>query len=243
MSSRPKLRLDWCSHEAAKYAVEHWHYSRTMPVSKSVKVGVWEDGEFVGCIIFAWGANPSMSKTIGLAMTQCAELVRVALRTHVTPVSRMIAIASRMLRKQSPGLRAFVSYADPYHGHHGGIYQAGGWIYLGKTQHETRFLHHGKMLQRRAFSGKNFGRGPMKLPGGACRIVVPGKHKYILPFDSEVLARVIPLARAYPKRAGSLASEAPVIHAGQGGATPTPALQYESVAPFPDPELIAGCGL
>ena len=26
--SKPTLKLDWCSHEAAKYAVEHWHYSK-----------------------------------------------------------------------------------------------------------------------------------------------------------------------------------------------------------------------
>jgi hypothetical protein len=29
MSSKPVLKLDWCSHAAAKYAVEHWHYSGT----------------------------------------------------------------------------------------------------------------------------------------------------------------------------------------------------------------------
>ena len=28
MSSKPKLHIDWCSHEAAKFAVMNWHYSK-----------------------------------------------------------------------------------------------------------------------------------------------------------------------------------------------------------------------
>ena len=48
MSDKVDLRLDWCSYEAAKYAVEHWHYSKRMPKSKLAKIGVWEDGEFIG---------------------------------------------------------------------------------------------------------------------------------------------------------------------------------------------------
>ena len=53
--SKVDLRVDWCSYEAAKYAVEHWHYSRSMPVGKLLTVGVWENGEFVGAVIYAWG--------------------------------------------------------------------------------------------------------------------------------------------------------------------------------------------
>ena len=45
--SKPVLKLDWCSHEAATFAVMHWHYSKAMPKSKLAKVGVWEDGKFI----------------------------------------------------------------------------------------------------------------------------------------------------------------------------------------------------
>ena len=41
------LKVDWCSYEAAKYAVMHWHYSKTMPAGKTVKLGVWENGRFI----------------------------------------------------------------------------------------------------------------------------------------------------------------------------------------------------
>ena len=32
--NKADLKLDWCSYQAAKWAVEHWHYSKTMPVAK-----------------------------------------------------------------------------------------------------------------------------------------------------------------------------------------------------------------
>ena len=55
--SSPRLKLDWATHEAATYAVEHWHYSHTMPKSKLVKIGVWEDGKFIGVVLFGVGAT------------------------------------------------------------------------------------------------------------------------------------------------------------------------------------------
>lgn len=87
------LRLDWCSHAAAKYAVEHWHYSRSLPGADMVKVGVWENDRFVGCVVFSRGATPNISKPFGLGKLQVCELTRVALDCHETPVSRIIAVA------------------------------------------------------------------------------------------------------------------------------------------------------
>ena len=122
MSSRPELRLDWCSHEAAKYAVEKWHYSRTMPKSKLAKIGVWESKAFVGCVIFGVGATRQLVASYGLRPEEGCELVRVAMANHLSPVTRVIAIALRMIRKEFPGLKMVVSFADPDQGHHGGIY-------------------------------------------------------------------------------------------------------------------------
>ena len=68
--SKPQLKLDWCSHEAAKYAVEHWHYSGRIPPSKLAKVGVWEDGQFIGAIVYGVGATPEIGKPYGLEHMQ-----------------------------------------------------------------------------------------------------------------------------------------------------------------------------
>lgn len=227
MSSRPELKLDWCSHAAAKYAVEHWHYSRSMPVGKTARVGVWE-GNFVGCVIFAWGMNKDLGTPYKLSLGECAELVRVAMGKHESPVSRVIAIAIKLLRKQSPGLRLLVSFADPSEGHHGGIYQAHGWVYAGKSPRSVEWVLNGKRLNRRAYTGQQFGGGKSSvagIPKGAIKRAVEGKHRYLMPLDAEMRERIMPLSKPYPKRAGSETMDTPAIHAGEGGSTPTPALQ------------------
>ena len=63
---RDGLHLDFCSHEAAKYAVMRWHYSRRMPKSKLVRIGVWEDKKFSGAIIYGLGANRHLARPFGL---------------------------------------------------------------------------------------------------------------------------------------------------------------------------------
>lgn len=226
--SKADLKLDWCSHEAAKYAVERWHYSRTMPVAKQVRIGAWEGKEFVGAVLFSWGANPNLAKAYGLAITECAELVRVTLRKHRAPVSRILAIAVKMLRRQSPGLRLLVSYADTREGHHGGIYQAAGWLYAGETSEKFDYVLDGQILQRRAFTGSNFGAGKMTLPPGAEKVRSPKKYRYLMPLDREMRAQILPLAKPYPKRAGSADSGTAEYQSAGGGANPTPALTIDN---------------
>ena len=217
--NKADLKLDWCSYEAAKYAVEHWHYSCTMPVGKLVKIGVWEAGAFVGSVIFGMGAAPQAACPYKIGRFQIAELLRVALRIHCAPVSRIVAIGVRCLVKQSPGLRLLVSYADPSMGHHGGIYQALGWVYVGPSQPKWKANgQHNRTL------GTSMKRARAKYgPNVTIKWEVP-KHKYLMPLDAEMRARILPLAKPYPKRAGSIAANAPADQAGEGGAAPTPAL-------------------
>lgn len=230
MSSRPDLKLDWCSHEAAKYAVEKWHYTGVLPPFPHVRVGVWEAKRFIGCILFSRGASNSIGKPYGLAQTEIAELTRVALTGHAWPVSRMLSIAVRMVARLADGLRLLVSYADPGHGHHGGIYQATGWLYVGKTADDFAIIDaQGRRWHSRLVSAtgtkKAFGKvRRVPKPTDGKRVDLPGKLKYLMPLDDEMRAKIAPLAKPYLKRAGSIASDAPATHAGQGGATPTPAL-------------------
>jgi hypothetical protein len=207
MSSRPELRVDWCSHEAAKYAVENWHYSQVMPASKTVKVGAWEDGKFIGCVIFSRGTCGHIFDRFGLPITAGCELTRVALTDHKTPVSRIVAIAIRLLRKQSPGLRLIVSFAAKSEGHHGGIYQAGGWIYEGETAFKQEYQLNGRRITDRTVSewvkqGKLARASLTKMPTDT-------KHRYFMPLDDAMRAQIAPLAKPYPKRAKQAMAEHP----------------------------------
>jgi hypothetical protein len=223
------LRLDFCSYDAAKYAVEHWHYSRTMPVGKMVKLGVWEESVFIGAVIFGLGGgNACNGKRYGLARNfEMAELVRIALRKHRAPVSRIIAIACRLLHRQSPGLRLIISYADPSQSHHGGVYQAAGWIYTGRSSASWKAVWpDGRQAHARiAYGHVQFGIKKTVDISNAKKVLVPGKHRYLYPLNDEIRQRILPLAKPYPKRAASETIDTPIHQIGEGGEAPTAALQ------------------
>ena len=230
MSSKPELKLAWCSYAAAKYAVEHWHYSRSMPVQPLVTIGVWEDNEFVGCVLFGRGASPYLGKLYGLCNTEIGELVRVALTRHTSSVSRIVAIALRLLHRSSPGLRLVVSFADPKQGHYGGIYQAGGWVYTGTSAAADKFRDRaGRVWHSRQVStsgvSRQFGelRAAPKI-ADCTRVKVMGKHRYLMPLDAAMKSQIEPLRQPYPKRAGSVDGDTSAVQAGIGGSTPTSAL-------------------
>ena len=193
------LRLDWCSYQAAKYAVEHWHYSKRMPKSKQVYIGVWENDNYIGCVIFGLSVTPYLGDRFGLSNTQCAELTRIALKEHIAPVSKIGAIAINMIRKQSPGLRLIISYADPNHKHNGAIYQAMNWVYCGRSA-AVRQYHWRNQWRNDSPMFRYFKANPNT------RKIVPyrdllSKYKYLMPLDKEMREQIEPLRKPYPKRA------------------------------------------
>jgi hypothetical protein len=222
--SKADLKLDWCTHKAAKYACQHYHYSKTIPANKSNRIGVWEDGKFIGCVIFGLGASPSLGKPYGLGIFEICELTRVALTKHASPVSRILAIATKMVKAKNTKTRLAISFADTFHGHHGGIYQAAGWIYTGQSSPSTMLrLPGGEMADPRRFNGHGH-NAKKAIPDGTIEIKTPGKHRYLMPLDDEMRKQIEPLRKPYPKRAGSADSGTPGLQPGRGGANPTPAL-------------------
>lgn len=202
MSSKPELNIDYCSREAAKYAVEKWHYSRQMPTFKLVTFGVWENKKFVGTVIFGGGATPNLLKPYGLGQFEGCELVRVAMTNHKTPVSRVIAIALRMLKKTSPGLRLVVSFADPGEGHSGGIYKAGGWIYTGTMSAAQYYKIKGRIWHPRSVVQKGCSNSLQAVKkwfgSDATAVIKPGKHRYLMPLDEAMREQIKLLAQPYP---------------------------------------------
>jgi hypothetical protein len=214
--SKRDLRIDWATHEAAKYACENWHYSGCTPKGKQVWIGVWESGLFKGVLSFGRSTTPYLGTAYGLQTTECCELTRIALRDHKVPVSRILAIAIRMLKKQSKGMRLIISLADSIQGHHGGVYQATNWIYIGLSSECTKYYFRNKWR-----NDTNIMRYLQKNPKEKKmlkRKKIPGKHKYLMPLDNEMRQSITSLAKPYPKRTKEQASE---FHSDLGGATPT----------------------
>lgn len=191
------LKLDWCSHEAAKYAVEHWHYSECMPAGKTIKIGVWEDGKFIGCVIFSRGANSTLGKPYGLTQLESCELTRVALSSHVTPVTRIVSIALKMLKKLCPGIRLVISFADPEQGHIGAIYQAGNWIYVGKTIAADEYVVNGERMHGRSMRAKygtHIGKSFIKQMKGSSKL------RYLMPLDEDMRDQLLTIGKEYLKK-------------------------------------------
>jgi hypothetical protein len=224
------LKIDWATHEAAKYACENWHYSKSIPVPPLFKVGVWEDSKFIGVVIFSRGASSNLLKPYGLNQTEGCELTRVALNKHKSKVSKIIKIALAFLKKNNKKLRLVVSFADPQYGHHGGIYQAGNWIYASTTAPSKEFWKDGKRLHSRQVSEKGFniqqGCKRKTVKPSQCKIIkTEGKHRYLMPLDKHMRKKIMCLAKPYPKRAQNIDSDVSSYQDEKGSANLTCALQ------------------
>ncbi len=218
--TKANLRIDWATHEAAKYACENWHYSGCLPSSlqKRVAVGAWENEKFVGVVVFGHGANPQIGSPYGLTINECVELTRIALKpNHASPVSRIVRLALKFIKESQPKLRLIVSYADQAQGHHEGVYQAGNWIYVGSMKGVPSLLYKGKVWHAKALRTsfpnlKHSDSSVIKVPAG-------DKHKYLMPLDDEMRKRILPLAKPYPKRAKQAMVSSPEAQR-QGGTDP-----------------------
>lgn len=231
MNFKVELKIDWASHESAKYACEKWHYSESLPVPPLVKIGVWEEKKFIGVILFSRGASSNLLKPYGLTQTEGCELTRVALTKHKTPVSRILSIAFKFLKKNSPNLKLIVSFADPNENHHGGIYQATNWIYCGKSAKSFKYIDksgrewHSRQVSEKGFNIQQGNIRKTVKPSECKKIECEGKHRYLLPLTEEMKKKIIILSKPYPKRASSRDNAATTDQVVEGGVIPTDALQ------------------
>jgi hypothetical protein len=197
------LKIDWATHEAAKYACVNWHYSGCIPKSKLSKVGVWENGKFIGVVIYGCGATPNLGKPYHLEQNECIELVRIALTNHITPVSRILALSNKWMHAANKGLRLIVSFADKSQGHHGGIYQACNWVYSGQGAPAKFYMINGKLTHPRTLGLAGLVQnihGAKQRDRNATAVDVSGKYRYLMPLDKEMAEQIKPLAKPYPKR-------------------------------------------
>jgi hypothetical protein len=115
----------------------------------------------------------------------------------------MIKIAIIKLKQHCPSLRLIVSYADSEHGHSGGIYQGGGWIYEGESR-DSNIIVNGIRKHRRSL-GSKYGTNSLEwirknIDPEAQRIKTKAKYKYLMPLDDEMRKQIEPLRKPYPKR-------------------------------------------
>jgi hypothetical protein len=145
-------------------------------------------------------------------------------------VSKIVKFALMFLKKNSPDLRLIVSFADPQYGHHGGVYQAGNWVYCGDTATGVEYWHKGKRFHSRQVSEKGWniqqGQQRKTVKPSECKIIkTSGKHRYLMPLDKEMSAKIALLAKPYPKRIDMRVKKQDSEYPSElGGAVPTDTL-------------------
>jgi hypothetical protein len=155
------------SHKEAAPFIEKWHYSRRCPTGKNFFFGWFISGEGGGLfddVLYAVadygiGVNPYQAKFLshltGQEITnsnllELKRLCRTEPKRDVYPLTAFLSQCHRNLRKQ--GYRFIVSFSDPAYGHDGGIYKAGNFRNIGKTNSETHAVgEDGEMRHRRLY--------------------------------------------------------------------------------------------
>ena len=198
-----ELTIAPATHEATKYACLHFHYAKLVPAGKLVKHGVWEDGKFIGVVVYGDTPCSTMHTPYGLEYTQICELRRVALRQHTHNVTEIISKSLKLLKKQNPNLELVVSYADTNQKHLGIIYQAGNWIYEGQTPPTSSILIKGEKIHSRT-CGHRYGTSSLKfiqknIDPNARRVKEIGKFKYLYPLTKRARRKYEHLHKPYPK--------------------------------------------
>lgn len=204
------IKIGLCSYDAAKYAVERWHYSKCLPLGRRVCFGIWENQEFKGVIIFSRGASPMLGKKEGFEIDEVCELTRIALNNHNCYVSHYVKSAIKKLKQMNNKLKLIFSFADQNQNHLGKIYQAGNWIYAGETTKSKLYFFKGKW------------RHPRDAVSNISKECLP-KYKYMMPLDKKTRKQILKFSKPYPKEicsVGVMRSTDSILES-RGGADPS----------------------
>lgn len=184
--------LDVCDMNEAAEMVERFHYARRMPSRPAIvrnyawrrPGGLFGDaGPAAAVAVYALPANQHLRSKGGI------ELARVTREPGFQkPLSHFVAWTARRVAEDFRP--AFViSFADTAAGHHGGLYQALGWYYLGLSRCYQTVLTsdfsgeelHGREVARR-FGTQDRVRLREQLRGTQWRLGRAGdKHVYVKP--------------------------------------------------------------
>jgi len=181
MSLREKYTIREISKKEAEPFLLERHYARRKCPMTFV-YGLIEENNIIGVCVFGTSANRN-NNTIG--DYKVIELNRLFTEDNVEKNTLSYFVADCLKRLPSPLI--VISYADPNNGHHGYIYQATNWLYLGQGHRQdgrrdtgiTQFRKDGKMYHAKTVSGL-IGSSSKRVAeeNGFERLFLPPKHKY-----------------------------------------------------------------
>lgn len=185
--------------------IETYHYSKSvngLKISYCFKI-VNDKNEIVGASIYGQQSTTAWKKYVENE-SDLLELRRLCTTDKTKNLlSKFVGFCNRYIKKHSD-VKLLLSYADPYNGHVGTIYQATNWLYLGETSSDVLLrTPEGKIYHSRAMRTKYNGEFKpfavrlqlLEQQGLLEKVQVPGKHIYVLVLNGKFNF----LKKDYPK--------------------------------------------
>lgn len=240
-----RARVRKVSRKMAERIILKYEWLGTMGNS-GLHYGIFFDDYCAGVCCVALNGSGTAGNTVhlqfGLRRSDVATLVRGAC-VHWAPTganSKLVAWTCKLLSRDSRA-KLIGAYSDSDAGEVGTIYQACGWVYVGKTSQmrdQQIVSPAGRVYDRRNISswaksnGVPWSNVKKKLVKDGWKFQdINKKGRYVKQIgrDSALAARLKAMAKPYPKR--NYAPESSTLHGSPvevGGATPTPALKNKS---------------
>lgn len=186
--------------------IRHEHYLHSMPTAPCLCFGIFRNDDLLGAVVFTAGARHGYRLLQAARPQEVVTLARLWLSDGCpkNSESRVIGVVLRHLRRQSHW-KLLLSYADPSVGHVGTIYQATGWLYLGRGAPSSYLdmgdgrLQHPRSVYERY--GSNAVRHLRHTGIPAIRRYLPGKHRYAYVLDPAWHWRLAAQTHPYPRKA------------------------------------------
>jgi len=185
--------------------LETHHYSKSINGCKiAFAFALYNTDELVGAALFGELSTTAWKK-YGKSEKDVVELRRLVCLDACQRNTESWFIAKCLKHiKSASDYKTCISYADPYHGHIGIVYQAANWQYLGQTASDTMFkTPEGRLYHSRAMRTKYKGDykpfvkklRDMYASGLLTEVKCPGKHIY----SYSLVGKQSPSKLPYPK--------------------------------------------
>ncbi len=248
MTSAKDIRVAPIGSADARAFVRSHHYSGKVTKNSQLHLGAFIGARLVGVAQF--GPPMDRTKLVGLVRETpwngMMELNRLALidDTPRNTESRFLSVCFRMIRQNAPHIQWVVSFSDATQCGDGTIYRAAGFVLTAVKVNKTILrMPDGSIIANKTLSDPNYtgedGRSGSAIAREAGAVALPGfQLRYIYFLDPTARDRltvpVLPFTKIAEMgagmylgqpRASEASSDAPAIHAGEGGAAPTLTLQ------------------
>ncbi len=185
-------------------ACQEKHFLQSYPGAALLNLGIFCGNNLMGVVVL--GAGPTnihrLFRDASRQEVVCLARLWLDDRLGRNSESRTLGIILRQLRKGQSTIKALVAYSDPMAGHTGVIYQASGFLYLGKSTVMPLYkladgsVHHSRSLSHRygTHSRKYF-----QSHGVSVEVVEQEpKHTYVALIEPSWRARLTRTVLPYP---------------------------------------------